>query len=133
MTSLKQMIGTVHRCFHKLIQQRQLSTASHSLQSIIRFIDDEGIERYGDGHNISGETFVVEKQGEDFQCTSYSRTNTTAKIQTLLAPLKPTTIIGIGLNYRAHALETKQVCIICFAFQHCTIINIIYRTYRNIL
>ena len=67
---------------------------------IIRFLDSAGHIHYGeplDGHSarpITGDVF-----GE------YFTNDQTLKIEKLLAPVVPTTILCIGINYRFHAKE----------------------------
>jgi 2-keto-4-pentenoate hydratase/2-oxohepta-3-ene-1,7-dioic acid hydratase in catechol pathway len=71
------------------------------MMKIIRFLDEEGIERLGslqpDGSTdtLSGSLLgSLEPSGEK------------AKVAKLLSPIVPTTILGIGLNYRKHAEES---------------------------
>ena len=67
---------------------------------IIRFLDSAGHIHYGerlDGHSarpITGDVF-----GE------YATIDQTLRIEKLLAPVVPTTILCIGINYRFHAKE----------------------------
>ena len=68
---------------------------------IIRYLDSNKQEKYaveGDGttREISGDIF-----GE------YSVTSKTADVVKRLAPVRPTNVICIGLNYRHHAVESK--------------------------
>jgi 2-keto-4-pentenoate hydratase/2-oxohepta-3-ene-1,7-dioic acid hydratase in catechol pathway len=71
------------------------------MMKIIRFLDDEGIERLGslqpDG---TAETLLGSIFG------SLEPTGETAKISKLLAPIVPTSILAIGLNYLRHAEES---------------------------
>jgi len=68
---------------------------------VIRFIDENGDKYFG-----------AEAQGN--QSTVYSgdlfgnltKTNETKTVKSYLAPFKPKAILCIGLNYRAHAMET---------------------------
>ena len=43
----------------------------------------------------------------DVSCEQYKITNERIEVLSLLAPIEPKTIYGIGLNYRKHAEETK--------------------------
>ncbi len=43
----------------------------------------------------------------DVSCKQYKITNERIEVLSLLAPIEPKTIYGIGLNYRKHAEETK--------------------------
>ncbi len=69
---------------------------------IIRFEDSAGMIRYGalrpDGpaHLITGDIYG-----------SHTVTDTPADVSRLLAPVQPTAILCIGLNYRHHAEESK--------------------------
>ena len=70
---------------------------------IIRFIDPEGTTRYG-----------VEEQDGSAEILEWNldaglhRSGTSAAIAKLLAPVVPSNILCIGLNYHAHAEETGQ-------------------------
>lgn len=70
---------------------------------IIRYVDSQGETGYaaqqGDG------TFFAVK-GDLFG--EHQVSNNQADVVKLLAPVQPTAIIGIGLNYRFHAEETKS-------------------------
>jgi 2-keto-4-pentenoate hydratase/2-oxohepta-3-ene-1,7-dioic acid hydratase in catechol pathway len=69
---------------------------------IIRYLDSRGIVHYGaeiapgSAHRIEGDIFGV-----------HSVTTEAADIARMLAPVAPTQILCIGLNYRRHAEETK--------------------------
>ncbi|BET68338.1 hypothetical protein ASA1KI_32560 [Opitutales bacterium ASA1] len=69
---------------------------------IIRYLDSAGVARHGseqpDGsvRRIDGDLYGT-----------YSVSGDTADVQRLLAPIVPTQILCIGLNYRRHAEETK--------------------------
>jgi len=70
---------------------------------IIRYIDTHGrsgfaaLQTDGSSLAIAGDVFG-----------SYHVTDQRVKIAKRLAPIQPTAIIGIGLNYRFHAEETKS-------------------------
>jgi 2-keto-4-pentenoate hydratase/2-oxohepta-3-ene-1,7-dioic acid hydratase in catechol pathway len=70
--------------------------------NIIRYLDRAGRTHYGregvDGtrHRIDGDVFGT-----------FSVTSDRADVAHLLAPVAPAQILGIGLNYRRHAEETK--------------------------
>ena len=70
---------------------------------ILRYLDSQGQARFGvrqpDGATL---TLVGDLYG-DFRVGAQP-----ADVQKLLAPVQPTAIIGIGLNYRFHAEETKS-------------------------
>jgi 2-keto-4-pentenoate hydratase/2-oxohepta-3-ene-1,7-dioic acid hydratase in catechol pathway len=69
---------------------------------IIRYLDSEGGKRYGalqeDGsaNELSGDLYSGVKS-----------VNRSADVRKLLAPLAPSNIFGIGLNYRRHAEEAS--------------------------
>ncbi len=68
---------------------------------IIRFLDSDGLEHLG----IPDETPFAERlQGDLYQ--GLVPTGTRIGVDTLLAPVSPSNIFCIGLNYRAHAEET---------------------------
>jgi 2-keto-4-pentenoate hydratase/2-oxohepta-3-ene-1,7-dioic acid hydratase in catechol pathway len=69
---------------------------------IVRYLDTQGEEHYG-AEQLDGS--VSELTGTLFsQLVSLDRR---ADVNKLLAPLVPSQILGIGLNYRRHAEETK--------------------------
>jgi 2-keto-4-pentenoate hydratase/2-oxohepta-3-ene-1,7-dioic acid hydratase in catechol pathway len=68
---------------------------------IIRFLDKNGAERYGsliEGHRA--ELLVGSPT------TGFQRTGDPIEVSKLLAPIRPTVILAIGLNYRHHAEES---------------------------
>ena len=70
---------------------------------ILRYLDSLGQTRYG-VRQPDGETLTLD--GDlygDFRVGGQP-----ADVQKLLAPVQPAAIIGIGLNYRFHAEETKS-------------------------
>lgn len=69
---------------------------------IIRYQNPAGRIFYG-AQQSSGETLRIE--GDIF--SDYRVTNEPAEIAKLLAPVAPTTICGIGLNYKRHAAESN--------------------------
>ena len=69
---------------------------------IIRYLDRHGNEHYGAEQEDGS---AMELAGTLF--SELNPTNRPADVRKLLAPLKPSQILGIGLNYRRHAEETK--------------------------
>lgn len=67
---------------------------------IIRYQDKTGAIRYG--YDDNGTHRVLE--GDIFG--DFSRTDEPCEIAKLLAPVEPKAFLGIGLNYRQHAVET---------------------------
>lgn len=70
---------------------------------IIRYRDSDGKEHYGT-ESEAGKGFRIE--GDIF--SNYAVTDDEADIASILTPVVPTGIIGIGLNYRLHAEETGK-------------------------
>ena len=68
---------------------------------IVRFQDSAGDIRYGEQVDEWSARLV---EGNIFQ--TYQVTNCVVRIEKLLAPVEPPTILCIGLNYRRHAEET---------------------------
>ena len=68
---------------------------------IVRFQDSAGDVRYGEQVDEWSAQLV---EGNIFQ--TYQVTNCVVRIEKLLAPVEPPTILCIGLNYRRHAEET---------------------------
>mgnify|MGYP001596119758 CR=1 FL=1 len=66
---------------------------------ITRFLDEKGVERYadGEGRELAGHPFSGLKAAKK-----------KARISKILAPVQPTAILCIGLNYRRHAEEGKS-------------------------
>jgi 2-keto-4-pentenoate hydratase/2-oxohepta-3-ene-1,7-dioic acid hydratase in catechol pathway len=69
---------------------------------IIRYLDLQENEHYGAKQEDGS---VIELAGSLF--SQLKPTNRPADVRKLLAPLVPSQILGIGLNYRRHAEETK--------------------------
>ena len=69
---------------------------------IIRYLDLQEDEHYGAKQEDDS---VIELAGSLF--SQLKPTNRPADVRKLLAPLVPSQILGIGLNYRRHAEETK--------------------------
>jgi 2-keto-4-pentenoate hydratase/2-oxohepta-3-ene-1,7-dioic acid hydratase in catechol pathway len=69
---------------------------------IIRYLDSQGHIRYGATQEDGS---ALELAGE--LLSGLQSTNRRADVVKLLAPLAPSQILGIGLNYRRHAEETK--------------------------
>lgn len=73
---------------------------------LIRFIDEKGMIRHGQMvGNEFNQSDIIEN---DDIFGSRTLTGERVSIKKLLAPLQPTQIIGIGLNYRKHAEETNM-------------------------
>lgn len=70
---------------------------------IIRYLDPEQRTHFGRQH-LDG-TFE-RLEGQLFTGRALQPTGEPARLTKLLAPLMPTSILGIGLNYRQHALES---------------------------
>ena len=68
---------------------------------LIRFQDHVGATRYG-SQQPDGSALLIE--GDIFG--AYKVTGTKAEVKKLLAPIMPTGILCIGLNYRLHAAES---------------------------
>jgi 2-keto-4-pentenoate hydratase/2-oxohepta-3-ene-1,7-dioic acid hydratase in catechol pathway len=68
---------------------------------IIRYEDPSGAFRYG---SEESDGTVIELTGDLF--SSAQKNGKTAEIKRRLAPVVPTSLIGIGLNYRKHAEES---------------------------
>lgn len=69
---------------------------------IIRYQDPQGTTRYA---SQQPDGSALEIEGDIFG--KYTATSRPAKVAKLLAPLQPTAILCIGLNYRKHAEEGK--------------------------
>ena len=67
---------------------------------IVRFIDDEGEIRYGCNYNIGTADLLT---GD--LLSGLKETGESCGVKKLLAPIVPTAILGIGLNYHKHAEE----------------------------
>lgn len=68
---------------------------------IVRFLDTDGRERYGERVNEQSARVIEGELFGEFRVTDETRA-----IGKLLAPLVPRAILCIGLNYRQHAAET---------------------------
>ena len=67
---------------------------------IIRFIDETGQPRFGKNFGNNEATLL-----EGDSITDLVETDQICNVKKLLAPIVPTAIIGIGLNYHQHAQE----------------------------
>ena len=67
---------------------------------IVRFIDEDGQERFGQKFENDTATLL-----EGDLITGLTETDKSCHVKKLLAPLLPPAIIGIGLNYFQHAKE----------------------------
>ncbi|MFQ5937089.1 MAG: fumarylacetoacetate hydrolase family protein [Acidiferrobacterales bacterium] len=70
---------------------------------IIRFLDPSGEERYGEMLDERNACLI---DGHIFE--SLCATEETVRIEKLLAPVVPASILCVGLNYREHAGESKM-------------------------
>ena len=68
---------------------------------IIRFLDEEGLAHYGALQDDGTAKVLSESPLDSLDVSEDHR-----KISKLLAPIEPTAILGIGLNYRRHAEES---------------------------
>jgi 2-keto-4-pentenoate hydratase/2-oxohepta-3-ene-1,7-dioic acid hydratase in catechol pathway len=68
---------------------------------IVRFIDEEGQECYGHSHRDGR---AMRLTGD--LLTGLEETGETVNVKKILAPLIPSAILAIGLNYHQHAEET---------------------------
>jgi 2-keto-4-pentenoate hydratase/2-oxohepta-3-ene-1,7-dioic acid hydratase in catechol pathway len=71
-----------------------------------RFVDTQGATSYGISHP-NGLTTVAE--GDPYAGT-LKDTGVKASIRTMCAPIQPTSVICIGLNYSKHAAELNMPC-----------------------
>ena len=69
---------------------------------LIRYENSEGNVRYG---SLQADGSALEIEGDVFG--RFSLTNRSANVRKLLAPVAPTNLLCIGLNYRRHAEEGK--------------------------
>jgi 2-keto-4-pentenoate hydratase/2-oxohepta-3-ene-1,7-dioic acid hydratase in catechol pathway len=69
--------------------------------TIIRFLDDSGLVRYGVPTDAAKAQLLKENP-----FTSLELSSREATVSKLLAPIDPTAILCIGLNYRRHAEES---------------------------
>jgi 2-keto-4-pentenoate hydratase/2-oxohepta-3-ene-1,7-dioic acid hydratase in catechol pathway len=70
---------------------------------IIRYRDPSGNEKFA---SLQADETALEISGDIFG--KFSVTKTTAQVSKLLAPIVPTSLLCIGLNYRRHAEECKM-------------------------
>lgn len=70
---------------------------------IVRYLDQSRQTRFG---SLSADGSVEKLEGDPW--AGLERTGRPASVQKLLAPLAPTGILAIGLNYRRHAEETGK-------------------------
>ncbi|CAI5731485.1 unnamed protein product [Hyaloperonospora brassicae] len=81
------------------------ASARTKATAITRFVDVHGAIRCGQRTDDGSTALLVE---DDDPLGSLYFTGATATIEKVLAPVVPTQILGIGLNYRQHALETNM-------------------------
>lgn len=70
---------------------------------IIRYLDSQDVIKFA--RQLEDQSFV---EIEGSPLSEFSTTQIRADIRKMLAPIQPTAIIGIGLNYRFHAEETRS-------------------------
>ncbi|KAF1793308.1 Cysteine peptidase [Phytophthora cactorum] len=73
--------------------------------ALTRFVDENGAIRCGQRTDDGSTALLVE---DDDPLGSLHFTGETATIEKVLAPVVPSQILGIGLNYRKHAKETNM-------------------------
>ena len=78
------------------------STGKYFTMRIIRFLDENGQTCFGHNYH-DGEATLLE--GEMFK--SLQNTGQREKVHKILAPVQPSAILCIGLNYLQHAKETN--------------------------
>ncbi|KAL4161437.1 hypothetical protein PRNP1_001991 [Phytophthora ramorum] len=81
------------------------SHADARATALTRFVDENGAIRCGQRTDDGSTALLVE---DDDPLGSLSFTGETATIEKVLAPVVPSQILGIGLNYRKHAKETNM-------------------------
>ncbi|CAI5740525.1 unnamed protein product [Peronospora destructor] len=85
--------------------RRSAASSNVKATALTRFVDENGAIRCGQRTDDGSTAFLVE---DDDPLGSLRFTGETATIEKLLAPVVPSQILGIGLNYRKHAMETNQ-------------------------
>ncbi|CAI5702102.1 hypothetical protein KXD40_000471 [Peronospora effusa] len=85
--------------------RRSASSSNVKATALTRFVDENGAIRCGQRTDDGITALLVE---DDDPLGSLRFTGETATIEKLLAPVVPSQILGIGLNYRKHARETNQ-------------------------
>ncbi|KAG3153821.1 hypothetical protein PI126_g9914 [Phytophthora idaei] len=88
--------------------RRFASSAPHpdvKATALTRFVDENGAIRCGQRTDDGSTALLVE---DDDPLGSLHFTGETATIEKVLAPVVPSQILGIGLNYRKHAKETNM-------------------------
>ncbi|CEG49582.1 5-carboxymethyl-2-hydroxymuconate isomerase [Plasmopara halstedii] len=73
--------------------------------ALTRFVDENGVTRCGQRTDDGSTALLVEN---DDILGSLLFTGETATVAKILAPVVPSQILGIGLNYRKHAKETNM-------------------------
>jgi 2-keto-4-pentenoate hydratase/2-oxohepta-3-ene-1,7-dioic acid hydratase in catechol pathway len=68
---------------------------------LIRFLDEQGMPQYGSQHADGSVTLIKGDILDRFEDTDQP-----ANVKQLLAPIDPSAVLCIGLNYRKHALES---------------------------
>uniref|UniRef100_A0AAV1U1W1 Fumarylacetoacetase-like C-terminal domain-containing protein n=1 Tax=Peronospora matthiolae TaxID=2874970 RepID=A0AAV1U1W1_9STRA len=109
MPALVRLVRRQSRLFSSPLLHTMSSTARRSSSAkataITRFLDEHGAIRCGQRTDDGSTALLIE--GDDPLGTLYF-TGETATIEKVLAPVVPSQILGIGLNYRQHAMETKM-------------------------
>ncbi|KAF4034516.1 Fumarylacetoacetate (FAA) hydrolase family [Phytophthora infestans] len=88
-----------------LSSRRIISSTSAKATALTRFVDENGAIRCGQRTDDGSTAMLVE---DDDPLGSLHFTGETATIEKVLAPVVPSQILGIGLNYRKHAKETNM-------------------------
>ncbi|GMF14128.1 unnamed protein product [Phytophthora lilii] len=73
--------------------------------ALTRFVDENGAVRCGQRTDDGSTALLVE---DDDPLGNLHFTGETASVEKVLAPVVPSQILGIGLNYRKHAKETNM-------------------------
>ncbi|ETI36840.1 hypothetical protein F442_16956 [Phytophthora nicotianae P10297] len=85
---------------------RRITTSQNAkATALTRFVDENGAIRCGQRTDDGSTALLVE---DDDPLGSLHFTGETATIEKVLAPVVPSQILGIGLNYRKHAKETNM-------------------------
>ena len=93
---------------HGLFEKKSILKMQRRLSHLLRFRDGNNKIQYGQAlpDNITHAELLDEE--DPLQSSDWTTSGKIEKIGTLLPPVAPTQIIGIGLNYKKHALETKK-------------------------
>ena len=109
MPALLRLVRRQSRLFSSPLLHTMSSTARRSsgakATAITRFLDEHGAIRCGQRTDDGSTALLIE---DDDPLGTLYFTGETAMIEKVLAPVVPSQILGIGLNYRQHAMETKM-------------------------